>query len=94
MDCSLILCAKSEASSLTNSGMKELIFSLLTILPILFFIQSLFFSTGTVKAVFITFLKLFITPSDSLNEVDTCLPHSAKLLLLKPILLLIPSKSV
>ena len=62
-------------------------------LPRLFLIQSLFFSIGTVNAVFNAFLKLFITPSDSLNDVDTCLPHSAKLLLLNPILLLIPSKS-
>lgn len=61
-------------------------------LPKLFLIQSLFFSIGTVIAVFNAFLKLFITPSDSLNEADTCFPHSAKLLLLNPILLLIPSK--
>ncbi len=74
--------------------MKESIFSLLTISPILFLIQSLFLSIGTVNAVFNAFLKLFTIPSDSLNEVDICLPHSAKLLLLKPILLLIPSKSV
>ena len=73
--------------------MKESIFSLLTISPILFLIQSLFLSIGTVNAVFNVFLKLFTTPSDSLNEVDICLPHSAKLLLLNPILLLIPSSS-
>lgn len=45
------------------------------------------------NAVFSAFLKRFTIPSDSLNDVDTCLPHSAKLLLLNPILLLIPSSS-
>jgi hypothetical protein len=68
-------------------------FSLATISPILFFIHPLSFSTGMMNAVFSAFLKRFTTPSDSLNDIDTCLPHSAKLLLLNPILLLIPSSS-